>query len=58
MQDKDLPDPPSSLGLILARAQAAQGSWFPRGSKIDELQIQTGDVVVTGSKTIPVGVKE
>ncbi|MGD0435438.1 MAG: SpoIVB peptidase S55 domain-containing protein [Bryobacteraceae bacterium] len=58
VQDKDLPDPPASVGLILARAQAAQGTWFPRGSKIDELQIQTGDVVVTGSKTVPVEVKE
>jgi hypothetical protein len=58
VQDKDLPDPPPSIGLILAHAQAAQGLWVPRGSKIDELQIQTGDVVVTGSKTVSVEVKE
>jgi hypothetical protein len=58
VQDKDLPGPPASVGLILARAQAAQGLWLPRGSKIDELQIQTGDVVVTGSKTVSVEVKE
>jgi hypothetical protein len=58
VQGDDLPNPPPSVGLILSRAQAAQGLWFPRGSKIDELQIQTGDVVVTGSKTIPVEVKE
>ncbi len=58
VQDRDLPDPPASVGLILAHAQAAQGGWFPRGSKIDELQIQTGDVVVTGSKTVSVEVKE
>jgi len=58
VQGQDLPDPPPSVGLILAKAQAAQGAWFPRGSKVDELQIETGDVVVTGSKTAQVEVKE
>src|SRR5882762_95539 len=58
VQGEDLPDPPPSLGLILAKAQVAQGTWFARGSKIDELWIATGDVVVTGSKTVPVEVKE
>ena len=48
----------ASVGLILARAQAAQGVWVPRGSKIDELQIETGDVVVSGSKTAQVEVTE
>ncbi len=58
VQGEDLPDPPPSLGLILAKAQAAQGTWFARGSKIDELLISTGNVVVTGSKTVTVEVKE
>lgn len=58
VQGSDLPNPPASLGLILARAQAAQGSWLPRGSKVDELQIPTGDAVVSGTKTVPVEVKE
>jgi len=58
VQGEDLPDPPPSVGLILARAQAAQGIWVPRGSKIDELQIDTGDVVVTGTKTAQVEVKQ
>lgn len=58
VQGQDLPDPPPSVGLILARAQAAQGVWVPRGSKIDELQIPTGDVVVSGSKTAQVEVTE
>jgi len=58
VQGEDLPDPPASVGLILNKAQAAQGLWFPHGSKIDELQIQAGDAVVTGSKTVPVDVKE
>ncbi|HEX5228314.1 MAG TPA: SpoIVB peptidase S55 domain-containing protein [Bryobacteraceae bacterium] len=58
VQGQDLPDPPPSIGLILAKAQAAQGVWVPRGSKIDELQIPTGDVVVSGSKTAQVEVIE
>lgn len=58
VQGEDLPAPPPSVGLILAKAQAAQGVWLPRGSKIDELEIQTGDVVVTGSKTVQVEVKQ
>jgi hypothetical protein len=58
VQGQDLPAPPPSVGLILARAQAAQGLVLPRASKIDELQIDTGDVVVTGSKTVQVEVKQ
>lgn len=58
VQGQDLPDPPPSVGLILAKAQAAQGAWVPRGSKIDELEIPTGDVVVSGSKTAQVEVIE
>ena len=58
VQGEDMPDPPPSLGLILAKAQAAQGAWFARGSKIDELLIETGNVVVTGSKNVSVEVKE
>jgi hypothetical protein len=58
VQGEDLPDPPPSLGLILAKAQAAQGTWFVRGSKIDELVVDTGSVVVTGSKNVSVEVKE
>lgn len=58
VQGQDLPDPPPSIGLILAKAQAAQGVWVPRGSKIDELQIGTGDVVVSGSRTAQVEVIE
>jgi len=58
VQGQDLPNLPASVGLILARTQAAQGVWMPRGSKIDELQIPTGDVVVSGSKTAQVEVVE
>jgi hypothetical protein len=58
VQGEDLPAPPASVGLILNKAQAAQGIWLPRGSKVDELQIDTGNMVVSGSKTVPVDVKE
>jgi hypothetical protein len=58
VQGEDLPDPPPSVGLILNKAQAAQGLWFPKGSKIDELQIQTGNEVVMGSKNVAVDVKQ
>ena len=58
VQGQDMPDPPPSLNLILAKAQIAQGLYFARGSKIDELQVDTGDAVVTGSKTSQVEVKQ
>jgi hypothetical protein len=58
VQGSDLPDPPPSVGLILSRAQAAQGYVYPRGSKIDEIQVPTGDVVVNGTKNVQVEVKE
>jgi hypothetical protein len=58
VQGEDLPDPPASVSLILAKAQVAQGAWFARGSKIDELKIDTGNVVVTGYKNVAVDVKE
>lgn len=58
VQGEDLPNPPPSVGLILAKAQAAQGVWVPRGSKIGEIEIPTGNVVVSGSKTAQVEVIE
>ena len=58
VQGADLPDPPPSVGLILARAQAAQGTWFARGSKVDELHIDTGNVVVSGSKNVAIEVED
>jgi len=59
VQGQDLPDPPPSVGLILSKAQAAQGgTWLARTSKIEELRIDTGDVVVLGTKNVTVEVKE
>jgi hypothetical protein len=54
-----LPDPPPSLALILARTQASLGgSALTGNSKIAELEISAGEVVISGSKTIQVEVKE
>lgn len=59
VQGQDLPDPPPSVAMILARAQAASGTPFNwRGSKVAELEISGGDSVITGSKTVLVEVKE
>ncbi len=55
----DLPDPPPSVALLLAKSEATpQASWLGRGSTVAQMQIDTGDGVVTGSKTVQVEVKE
>ena len=40
------------------KAQQRLFDVYEQAGKIDELQIQTGNVVVTGSKTVSVDVKE
>lgn len=58
-QGMDLPDPPPSLALVLARSQAASAmNLFSQGSTIAEIPIDTGDAVVSGTKAIQVDVKE
>lgn len=59
VQGEDLPNPPPSLALILARAQGGlAGAAMPRNAKVAEIVIPAGDLAVTGSKTIQVEVKE
>jgi hypothetical protein len=59
VQGADLPDPPPSIALLLAKSQATpQSTWIGRGSTIAQMQIGTGDAVVSGSKTVQVEVKE
>jgi len=53
----DMPDPPPSVSMILARAQAAPAS-VSRPSTVAEMDFSAGDVVISGSKTIQVEVKE
>jgi hypothetical protein len=56
---ENLPGPPPSLGMILARSQSSlSGTPAPANSKVAEFEIDAGDVVVSGSKTIQVEVKE
>jgi len=59
VQGVDLPDPPASLALILARGQGTPGVLsLLRGSELDEMEIDGGDNVITGTKTVQVEVKE
>ena len=59
VQGSDLPSPPPSLALILARSQGAPGVLsLLRGSELAEIEIDGGDNVITGSKTVQVEVKE
>jgi uncharacterized protein YukE len=56
---QDLPDPPPSVALVLAGSQPGHaGMSQTRNSKVDELEISAGDMVISGSKTIQVEVKE
>jgi hypothetical protein len=56
---RTLPTPPPSAALILARGQASLGGALPVGSStIAELEIAVPDMVVSGSRTIQVEVKE
>ena len=55
MDSDDLPDPPPSAALILATAPSALQT---RNSKVTELEITAGDIVISGSKTVQVDVKE
>jgi len=59
VQGENLPGPPPSLGMILARSQPSLASLpAPPNSKLAEFEIEAGDMVVSGSKTIQVEVKE
>jgi hypothetical protein len=59
VEGTDLPDPPASVSLILAGSQSSSaGITQTRNSKIAEMEIDIGDMAVTGSKTVQVEVKE
>jgi len=59
VQGEDLPSPPPFLAQILSRNQAAVGGGIAwRNSKIGEMEIGAGDVVITGAKTVQVEIKE
>jgi hypothetical protein len=58
-QGMDLPDPPPSLALVLAKAQGTSAmNQLAQGMAIAEIAIDVGGAVVTGTKTVQVEVKE
>ena len=59
LEGADLPDPPPSVALILAGSQSSlAGITQTRNSKIAEMEIDAGDMVVSGVKTVQVDIKE
>ena len=58
MEGQDLPDPPPSVGMILARLPGAQPA-VPRTATVEEFTFGAGeDAVISGSKTVQVEVRE
>ncbi|HTP35959.1 MAG TPA: SpoIVB peptidase S55 domain-containing protein [Candidatus Acidoferrales bacterium] len=59
LEGVDLPDPPASVALILAGQQTSSGGITQtRNSKVAAFEVDAGDLVVTGSKTVQVEIKE
>jgi hypothetical protein len=59
LEGADLPDPPASVALILAGSQASlAGITQTRNSKVVGMEVDAGDMVVSGTKTIQVEIKE
>ncbi len=59
LEGADLPDPPASVALILGGSQAnLAGITQTRNSRIAQIEIDGGDMVISGSKTIQVEIKE
>ncbi len=59
LEGADLPDPPASAALILAGAQATlAGIGQTHNSKVAQMEIDAGDMAVTGSKTVQVEIQE
>jgi hypothetical protein len=55
VQGEEFPDPPPSLALVLGSAQSFSQN---RNSKIAEIALDAGDMMVTGSKTVQIEVKD
>jgi hypothetical protein len=59
LEGADLPDPPPSVALILAGSQSSlAGITQTRNSKIAEMEIDGGAMVISGVKTVQVEIKE
>ncbi|MBS1829440.1 MAG: hypothetical protein JST93_29330 [Acidobacteria bacterium] len=57
-QGEDLPSPPPSAAMVLGRSQGAGSIGVGYSSKITELSVALGDVMVSGTHTVSVEVKE
>jgi len=55
LEGADFPDPPPSLALILATSPTAVQT---RNSQVAEIEMDAGDAVISGVKTVQVEVKE
>jgi hypothetical protein len=59
LEGVDLPAPPASVSLILSESQTSlAGISQTRNSKIAEMEIDGGNVVISGVKTVQVEIKE
>ncbi|SPF49578.1 conserved exported hypothetical protein [Candidatus Sulfopaludibacter sp. SbA4] len=59
LEGADLPDPPASVAMILANSQSSLAAITQtRNSKIAEIEIDGGDMVISGVKTVQVEIKE
>ena len=59
LEGSDLPDPPASVALILGSSQSSSpGITQTRNSKIAEMEVDGGGMVITGTKTVQVEVKD
>ena len=55
LQGEELPDPPPSLALVLGATQSVSQN---RNSKIGDIVIDSGEMMISGSKTVQLEVKE
>jgi hypothetical protein len=59
LEGADMPDPPASVALILSGSQSTlAGIAQTRNSKVADMEVDVGDVVISGVKTVQVEIKE
>jgi hypothetical protein len=59
LEGTDLPDPPPSVALVLSGSQTARsGITQTRNAKVAEMELDAGDMVISGVKTVQVEIKE
>ena len=59
LEGADLPDPPASISMILSGSQTnVAGITQVRNSKVGEIELDGGDMVISGVKTVQVEIKE